>query len=345
EGWDNFSVCQHLATQARLVRVAALKSCLNGDLQRYLIQRTIEIKSDADGEGIIMVISKYIWAQHPACSACKTREDDLMRDRIVFGILSNGTRHKLLSEAEEGAVSSQNNLEPKNVQGISSYKTGKSFIKNCNKQAKKCSNCGRRAHELKDVCPAIGRTCHKCGSHGHFSPCCPNKDAWSAMLWIPNTGSDVDAIDIKTLALPGENLSNLKDDPVGVRNVFGGNMRSMGYCSVSIRDKNAVVCSRLHVFKDIQGAYLSRGTLKAMEYLPPHWPKTKVFANIRDMGPEINKDTSKAKLIAEYPTVFNEDKLIPIARKIAFGHERQIKSQLDKMVTDAIIEPVSEPSE
>ncbi|TRY72057.1 hypothetical protein TCAL_13772 [Tigriopus californicus] len=264
-----------------LLVLAALKSCLDGDLQRYLIQRTIEVDADADVEGIIMAISKYIRAQrsplldriefynatqtpgetfdnfltrlkevlcacnfetNPACFTCKTREDDLMRDRIVCGILSNVTRHKLLSEvdltversvkicqAEEGAVSSQNNLEPKSVQGISSYKKGKKLIKN-NNQAKKCSNCGRRTHELKDACPAIGRTCHKCGSHGHFSPCCPTcckhlgqrthvprkamsaiglagiqaderlsleiriyqRSAWSAVSWIPDTGSDVD---------------------------------------------------------------------------------------------------------------------------------------------------------
>ncbi|TRY73712.1 hypothetical protein TCAL_13892 [Tigriopus californicus] len=170
EGWDNFALCQHLARQSRAVQVAALKTCLDADLQRFLIQKTIDLDPSADVADIIKVLSKYIRSQRnplldriefykasqdcgemfdnfftrlreifsaynfesdSTCSTCRNREDDLMCDRIVCGIMSDTTRHRLLAEqdltlekavkicqAEEGASASQKNLVSKELQGM-----------------------------------------------------------------------------------------------------------------------------------------------------------------------------------------------------------------------------------
>lgn len=452
EGWDNFALCQHLANQSRLVRVAALKTCLDSDLQRFLIQKTIEVDADADVEAIISALFKYIRAQRnplldriefykasqhsgetfdnfltglkevlaacnfetdPSCSTCKTREDDLMRDRIVCGIGSNVTRHRLLAEvdltlekaikicqAEEGAVSSQKNLGSSSIQGVSAYKKAKKMNKTQDSGSYRCDSCGRKTHGVKALCPARDKTCHSCGTKGHFSPCCPKKtrsgkpkdtpslrsmssiqlsgiqatenlnletkisdDAnWSLVTWVPDTGSDIDAMDMNTFLSNGGDLKDLREDRDVVCNVSGTNMDGVGCCLISIREGKNEVEAVLHVFKDIQGCYLSRDTLKALGYLPSNWPKIKVVSGARIEAQNVT--AIKCELIKEYHEVFDEGKLKPMrgppmkirlnddakpfqifnARKIAINDEKQVKVQLDDMEADEIIEFVTEPS-
>ncbi|TRY80287.1 hypothetical protein TCAL_12230, partial [Tigriopus californicus] len=227
-------------------------TCLDADLQRFLIQKTIDVDPSADVVDIIKVLSKYIRSQRnplldriefykasqdggemfdnfftrlreiflacnfesdSTCSTCRNREDDLMRDRIVCYIMSDTTRHRLLAEqdltlekavkicqAEEGASASQKNFVSKELQD--------------------------NIYEFYS---------HHCGKPGHFSPCCKMKGShynknesrtpkhmsaiqvagieygeclhletktrdgeWTRISWIPDTGSNVEDMDLKT---------------------------------------------------------------------------------------------------------------------------------------------------
>lgn len=451
EGWDNYALCQHLARQSRLVRVAALKTCLDGDLQRFIIQKTIEVDPSSDVDGIITVLSKYIRSQRNplldriefykasqdsgetfdnfftrlreifsacnfesdiACSTCKSREDDLMRDRIVCGIMNDDTRHRLLAEqdltlekaikicqAEEGASASQKNLGPKDIHGMSTYKRGKNKPKPTF-QSKRCDKCARKAHNSLNECPAKDKSCHRCGKLGHFSPCCGAKShhnvkegpksskhmsaiqvariqndeclnletkiedgSWTLIPWIPDTGSDVEAMDVKSFQEMGGNVKKLNRNRDTIRNVSGVDMQIIGACPILIRDGQRELSLTLHIFSDISGCYLSRSTLKSLGYLPNDWPKSKMLASIYD--DDVNHKRIKMDFIEEFRDVFDEKNLKPMtgqpmkiqlvegaipfqvrtARRIPVGDEEHLKTQLENMLKGEIIERCTEPSE
>ncbi|TRY79352.1 hypothetical protein TCAL_04574, partial [Tigriopus californicus] len=116
EGWDNFSLCQHLDTQSRPTIVVQpdddIKEIIS-DLKKYiraqrnpLLDRIEFYKSGQEsGEPFDNFFTrlKELYApcdfqSDPNCPTCYDREDNQMRDMVVYGIQSNETRHKLLAE-------------------------------------------------------------------------------------------------------------------------------------------------------------------------------------------------------------------------------------------------------
>ena len=145
------------------------------------------------------------------CSNCtaslRKANDDLLRDRIVTGLHSDETRHKLLAmtdltlsdavkvcRAEEAAVNTSSGI-PSTAQAFaarrSSYQKQKSSGTSkpppvspvsSEAQAKpKCSKCGRSPH-TKHACPAAERKCNNCQQVGHFQSMCPKKSKDSSKV-------------------------------------------------------------------------------------------------------------------------------------------------------------------
>ena len=125
-----------------------------------------------------------------------------------------------------------------------------------------------------------------------------------------------------------------------------------------------------HVYDGLHDALLSRQSLQALGFLPDNWPHRLQVARIdlpeRDPTPaEINK--IRGDLVSEFADVFSEstDKLKPMAgpdmdivlepdaksrrvytaRPIPYAYREQIKQQLDDMVAEGIIKPVTEPTD
>lgn len=126
-------------------------------------------------------------------------KDELIRDRIVCGIISDKVRKALLRESEltlqraiqiclisemtdaqsstlaqtrplSGATGSNvdalSNCKYKRNPGAKSKTKSSPFVSNCGK-------CGS-SHQ-RNRCPAYGKTCHECGKVGHFGSVCRSK--------------------------------------------------------------------------------------------------------------------------------------------------------------------------
>ena len=183
--------------------------------------------------------------------------------------------------------------------------------------------------------------------------------------WLPETGSDVDAIGMHHLLEMNGNTGDLQPDTVSVKNASGVAMSSLGTVSAILSHGDHVSSTTLHVYKDVKDAILSRKGLKALAFLPMDWPQ-QIIARVshQEQGmPNIADD--KAALMKEFSDVFSDDTPKPInaspmemllkgeakpysikgARSIPYAFREKVQAQLKKMVEGGIIEPVTEPYE
>lgn len=156
------------------------------------------------------------------CSFDTITPEELLRDRLVFGIRDAKVRRQLLREtnltlkktdeicrtsestAEQMKVVEEN-PETKQVNAVnhpskrepraSGERNGfrfQSAQKDNNAAAKECGNCGK-AHDLKrrESCPAFRRRCAKCGKYNHFAAMCMG-GAWADRNKISQTARVVD---------------------------------------------------------------------------------------------------------------------------------------------------------
>ncbi|XP_065182282.1 uncharacterized protein LOC135812991 [Sycon ciliatum] len=278
-----------------------------------------------------------------------------------------------------------------------------------------CPNCGRTPHASKSQCPAHGKKCSGCKIIGHFqavcrksrkpadqssqrtlgrlqlrraqcdaSPTvpvdtqlCTEPDATS-LEWIPDTGSDIDAIGVDQLAHLGGFVENLATDHDNVHAANGERLVSAGKISATLTIGSLKHDSTIHVYRGLREPLLSRQSLYALGLLPDGWPKQVArvctsstpppTAPVVTTGLVNTPDPSKlaqirADLLREFADVFDDTTLKPMcgkpmdiileddakphrvytARPIAHAYREQVKTQLDNMVEEGIIETVSEP--
>ncbi|XP_065190961.1 uncharacterized protein K02A2.6-like [Sycon ciliatum] len=276
---------------------------------------------------------------------------------------------------------------------------------------KKCPNCGRSPH-TKSSCPASGKKCNGCGKTGHFLAMCRSssqsdrnvkhvgqlklqrtrlaaqptvrvstrlatEDEAVTLPWVPDTGSDVDAIGEHHLELLGGFPENLDHDPECVLAASGEQLQNAGSIRASLQVGEVQHSTVIHVYKGLDDALLSRSSLSALQLLPSDWPAQYPAANaaappkVRAVSkPVVNPSSAdiarvRDELLQEFSDVFSDTGLkamagppmdiqlqpdakpscVHTARPIPYAFRDQVKSQLDTMVVDGIIEPVSEPSE
>ena len=195
----------------------------------------------------------------------------------------------------------------------------------------------------------------------------------SPLTWVADTGSDIDAIGPQHLAHLGGFPENLGPDHDEVRAANGQRLVAMGTIEATLFSGSKQHHTLLHVYNDLDDALLSCGSLVALGFLPGEWPKQ--VASIQLEHPTtpalpINPSKSdidkiRSGLLAEFADVFATDSLQPMtgpamdiqlqpdatasciytARPIPYAFRDQVKTQLDDMVANGIIEPVSSPSE
>lgn len=256
----------------------------------------------------------------------------------------------------------------------------------------KCPKCGRSPHTKAD-CPAKGKECRKCKGRDHFEKCCPKGIAClkinsvtstdrvnlqtqldgkqsSDISWLPDTGSDVDAIGRADLKRLGGNVTDLRADHERVESVNGEPLQNLGKISAQISHRDRCHSTTLHVYDNLDSALLSRDTLKDLGFLPPDWPRIAVAATsstpaLPDQPTPEQRNAVRAQLLAEFSDVFDNDQLKPMsgepmhiqlhpdanpfklnnARWLPYAYRDQVKAQLDDMVEAGIIREVTEPTE
>ena len=161
---------------------------------RYKFQCIVQSETDT--------CEQFITALRVQVKECGyTNPDEMVRDRIVFGIRAEKVREKLIMQGSDLTLDkaieiartfemSQAQLktmaaeDPKlSVDLVTRQKRGKVGTANSyrskNFRSKPvvniCSRCGLPEHGANEKCPAIGQLCHKCNKQDHFSRMCKTK--------------------------------------------------------------------------------------------------------------------------------------------------------------------------
>ena len=115
--------------------------------------------------------------------------EEMVRDRIVFGIKSQKAREKLICEGSDLTLNKTLDLvrsyeiakaQSQKMQGDSTVNSitenkGARPRSRC-KPEKDCSRCGKQ-HAKNEKCPAMGLNCKKCGKPNHFAKKCRSQQA------------------------------------------------------------------------------------------------------------------------------------------------------------------------
>ncbi|XP_053381823.1 uncharacterized protein K02A2.6-like [Mercenaria mercenaria] len=163
--------------------------------------------------------------------------DEMIRDRIVFGTNSAKAREKLINEGErltlDKTISIMQNLEycqeqrkAINANNIDAVKKRPSKPDTQPSQRRrqqqprrkppttansKCSYCGYNKHQRHEQCPARNATCNKCGFKDHFARVCRNKSVHELDLnglnMSDNSDQDTFFVDMVNTCTSSKNLS------------------------------------------------------------------------------------------------------------------------------------------
>ena len=179
----------------------------------------------------------------------------------------------------------------------------------------------------------------------------------TSLRWLPDTGSDIDAIGLAHLSLLGGFPENLPVDKDVVCTANGMPLTSLGKIKADLTLGSVRHATTLHVYADLDEPLLSRDSLCALNLLPASWPSL----SVRSVS--VQPDSVRQQLLAVFADVFDETRLPPMEgppmdiklqpdakpicvttpRAIPFAYRDQIKSQFNGMVGDGIIEPVTDP--
>ena len=112
--------------------------------------------------------------------------DELIKDRIVIGIVDENVRKRLLQEqnlnlqscldicrAHEASKVQSQAMSSESVASLRvTQKPGKKFPKRPKSGEVRCKFCGYTHAMKRDMCPAYGKTCNKCKGQNNFASRC-----------------------------------------------------------------------------------------------------------------------------------------------------------------------------
>lgn len=231
--WENYSLATELNKKPEAVQVATLLTVVGEEARE--VYSTFTWENDGDSKKIGPVLDKFGEYCEPrknipferyrfnrriqetgepydqyrtalrklaeSCSFETITAEEILRDRLVFGIKDNKVRERLLREskltlektdeicrASESMLAQMkvvgNDTSSTSVHAVGQGKRSGKFrnknkknttIKESNGIRKECQNCGRE-HELsREHCPAYQKACHNCGKLNHFEVKCRSR--------------------------------------------------------------------------------------------------------------------------------------------------------------------------
>ena len=106
--------------------------------------------------------------------------------------------------------------------------------------------------------------------------CLDNHDPRSAakLRWLPDTGSNADAINLDGLRKLGGKECDLVPDPSVVLNASGGRLTNIGMVTALLSVGDRQIATQIHVYEGLQCPLLSRQSLKKRGILPADLPRS-----------------------------------------------------------------------
>ena len=194
--WDSYALATGLTEKAEAVQMATLLT-VNGEGAREVYSTFTGWAREGDSAKIGPVLEKFRQyceprknvpfvstadAKNPAkptaitarnCDFRTITPDELLRDRLVFGIRDNKIRERLLREpaltlARTDKICHAAESTVTQLKLVEDHTTNVSAL---DPPIKECSNCGQR-HPDTQRCPALGKTCRKCQKKNYFAAKC-----------------------------------------------------------------------------------------------------------------------------------------------------------------------------
>ena len=258
--WKNYALATELTKKSEGVQVATLLTVI-GEEAREVYSTFNDWNEEGDEQKIVPVLTKFGEYCQPrknvpferykfnrrkqepgetydqyrtalrkiaeCCDFNTITPEEILRDRLLFGIRDNKVRERLLREtkltlkktdeicrASESMLAQMKVVEDNagaliNVinqdEREQKFATERGKFKGKHAQPKECGNCGR-SHDVskRESCPAYGKTCRKCGKPNHFAAKCRSRTD-------NNPRKDVRTVDDECEYDEGEEVFNTYD--------------------------------------------------------------------------------------------------------------------------------------
>ena len=261
--WENYALATELGDNPQSVQVATLLTVIGED-GREVYSTLRDWAQDGDDRRIVPVLRKFAEYCQPrknvpferykfnkrmqesgesyeqykttlrklseACEFDTITPNEILRNRLIFGIHDTKVREKLLRETnltliktdeicraaesmtEQMRIVGQSNNATTSVHAVRQVSGQKKRTSNeasrTNKSetTKECWNCGRQhGRQPKELCPAFGKSCDCCGKQNHFAKKCRQKRS-------SNTRNSIRAIGEPDEVFPVREVATLLDD-------------------------------------------------------------------------------------------------------------------------------------
>ena len=235
--WENYALATELGGKPQPVQVATLLTVIGED-GREVYSTFRDWAQDGDDRRILPVLRKFAEYCQPrknvpferykfnkrtqesgesyeqykttlrklseACEFDTITPNEILRDRLIFGIHDTKVRERLLRETnltlmktdeicraaesmtEQMRIVGQTNDATTSVHAVRKFSGQKKrMTKEASRStksdtAKECWNCGRQhGRQPKELCPAFGKSCDLCGKLNHFANKCRQKRSGS----------------------------------------------------------------------------------------------------------------------------------------------------------------------
>jgi len=145
------------------------------------------------------------------CEFHKITPDEILRDRLVFGVSDDKIRERLLREPNLTLEKTDSICRAtESMKSQMKMVQGKEHIDAVqSKSHKECWFCGRQHDFGRKYCPAYGKQCTKCGKNNHFAAKCKSKQIQKPVHnVIENTPeSDIYSVDVCAISNDSEFVS------------------------------------------------------------------------------------------------------------------------------------------
>lgn len=186
-----------LATLLETMKIAIVGE-VNVTYELYVFQTRVQQKGEPFDE-FLLALRELM----KTCDFCEHMTDHMLKSQVIRGVREDATRERLLQErqltlakcvdmcraAESASTQARDMASGTNadVNWVSRY--GKTHVKKFGRkphdriqkqgqnrpEKKECRFCGRWHEMSPGVCPALGKTCGKCGQLNHFAKKCNRK--------------------------------------------------------------------------------------------------------------------------------------------------------------------------